>query len=82
MILSIFCKIIKDFPSIFLPKDARQRSARQRHDLKRSARRLACLALKARDKETMSDTQAKQQIPGADFLKSDGTMSCSHKPTS
>ena len=54
MILSIFCKIIKDFPSIFLPKDARQRSARQRQNLKRSARRLACLALKARDTRDVS----------------------------
>ena len=53
LILSIFAKTISDFPSIFLSRHARQRSARQRQDLKRSARRLACLALKARDKETM-----------------------------
>ena len=53
LILSIFAKTISDFPSIFLSRHARQRSARQRQDLKCSARRLACLALKARDKETM-----------------------------
>ena len=53
LILSIFAKTISVFPSIFLSRHARQRSARQRQDLKRSARRLACLALKARDKETM-----------------------------